>query len=239
MAKESRVKIGDRFDKLEVVEKVDMPIMTRTSDKNGNIHKESTGKTKIGWRCKCTCGEEIIIPQTTLLTKKSSLRSCGKCPPEKNPNFVHKTMTFEENLEWEELYEYVKINVLGYDSEQLLPQYITIRLLGLSRGKYVANNKSANNAKYSYKTILNTFKFCTTDIQKALRNNKFKDEQHKFLYIAKIVENNVNDIYMRMKSIEKAKEEAENTTIDAANYIGADYQRKTKEVSSKLLNDLW
>lgn len=237
MAKEPKVKVGDRFDKLEVIKKVDIPIMTKKEDENGNTYKEPTGKTKIGWRCICDCGRKVDVPQSTLIAKKSSLRSCGKCPPEKNPDFIPKTMTYEENQEWEELYEYVRINIFGYDKTQMLPNEVTVRLLGLSRGKFMANNKNKNNSKYSYKVILNTFKFCSANIQRALRNNNFKDEKHKFLYIAKIVENNINDVYMRMKNIEKAKEEVKNTTIEVSTHVGAEY--KPKEKKKDKFSDLW
>ena len=62
---------------------------------------------------------------------------------------------------------------------------------------------------------------------------------HRFNYVLKIVESNINNVYLRMKNVQKTKEEAENTSVDTVNHIGADYQRKTKEVNNKLLNDLW
>lgn len=239
MARESKVKVGDRFGKLTVIQRVEMPIDVTKMDANGKEYKEPTGKTKKVWECKCDCGETIFLPTGTLTKKRSSLRSCDKCPPEKDESFIPKRMTYEENQEWEELYEYVKTNILRYDKEQLLPNNITVRLLGLSRGKHMANNQSKNNANYSYKTILNTFKYCSQDIQKGLRTNKFNDEQHKFNYVAKVIENNINNVYLRMRNAEKAKEEARNTTIDFVSNVSAEYQKKTKETTNKLLDDLW
>ena len=116
---------------------------------------------------------------------------------------------------------------------------MVLRLKGLLTNKFIENNNIASTANYSYETILNTFKFCSVDIQKALRTNRFTDEQHKFNYILKIVEKNINTVYMKMKNLEKAKEEAKNTTVETPVHTGADYQRKTKEVNNKLLNDLW
>lgn len=237
--KEPKVKVGDKIGKLTVVERVDMPIKTKRIDKDGCECEELTNKTKIGWFCKCDCGGTIILPETTLLTKRSSLRSCDKCPPEKDTSYVPKKMTYEDSQNWKNLYEYVKTNVLGYDEEQLLPQYMTVRLLGLSCGKYIANNKSANNANYSYEVILATFKYCKPSINKALRANMFKDEQHKFNYVLKIIEQNINTVYMKMKNVQKAKEEAKNTTVEVMSHTGAGYQRKTEETTNKLLDDLW
>ena len=167
------------------------------------------------------------------------MRSCDNCPPEKNPNYIPKKMSYEENQDWDELYEYVKTNVMGYDKNQLLPSYIVARLQGLPKGKYMASNKTKNNANYSYKTVLNTFKFCSPDIHKALRTGGFKDEQHKVNYILKIVENNLNNVYMREKNAEKAKEKVETMTLDTVTHAGAEYQKKTESKTNKLFDDLW
>ena len=149
-----------------------------------------------------------------------------------------KKMTEKEKQDWEALYFYVK-KLLGYDENQALSSTMVLRLKGLLTNKFIENNNIESTANYYYETILNTFKFCSQETQKALRTNNFKDEMHRFNYILKIIEKNINTVYLRMKNVEKTKEEAKNTTIDAANHIGAEYQRKTKEVNNKLLNDLW
>lgn len=152
---------------------------------------------------------------------------------------ARKKMTEEEKIAWESLYYYVKNDILGYDENQSLPSNMVLRLKGLLTNKFMENNNIKSTANYSYQTILNTFKFCSPEIHKALKTKSWTSEQHKFNYILKIVEGNINNVYMRMKNIEKAKEEAKNTTVDTANHTGAEYQKKTKEVTNKLLNDLW
>lgn len=147
-------------------------------------------------------------------------------------------MSEEEKIAWENLYYYVKSNIMGYDENQALSSTMVLRLKGLLTNKFMENKNIADTAHYSYETILNTFKFCSTDIYKALRTNRFADEMHKFNFVLKIVERNINNVYMRMKNAEKAKEEAKNTTIEISVHTGAEYQRKTKE-TIKLLNDLW
>ena len=149
-----------------------------------------------------------------------------------------KKMTEKEKQDWEALYFYVK-KVLGYDENQSLSSTMVLRLKGLLTNKFIENNNIESTANYSYEVILNTFKFCSPTINKALRTNSWSNEMHRFNYVLKIVESNINNVYLRMKNVQKTKEEAENTTVDAANHIGADYQRKTKEVNNKLLNDLW
>ena len=152
---------------------------------------------------------------------------------------ARKKMTEEEKQDWKSLYYYVKNDILDYDENQSIPSNMVLRLKGLLTNKFMENGNIKSTANYSYQTILNTFKFCSPEIHKALKTKSWTSEQHKFNYILKIVEGNINNVYMRMKNIEKAKEEAKNATVDTANHTGAEYQKKTKEVTNKLLNDLW
>lgn len=147
-----------------------------------------------------------------------------------------KKMTDKEKQDWENLYYYVK-NLLGYDENQALSSTMVLRLKGLLTNKFIENNNIQDGANYSYEVILNTFKFCKLDIDKALRTNRFVDEQHKFNYILKVVEKNINTVYMKMKNFQKAKEEAKNTTVEAPIHTGADF--KPKEKKTNKFSDLW
>lgn len=149
-----------------------------------------------------------------------------------------KHMSQQEIEDWENLYEYVRHNVLGYDENQSLSKTMVLRLKGLSNNKFMANNNIDDTANYSYKVILNTFKFCMLDIQRGLRTVTFKDEDHKFNYILKIVESNLNTVYMRMKNAAKANEKTEKVDMAAQFYNGAEYKQTEKRVSDRL-NDLW
>lgn len=148
-----------------------------------------------------------------------------------------KKLTEKEIADWDALYMYVKNNIMKYDENQSLPSYMVLRLKGLLVNKYMENNSIQDSANYSYETILYTFKFCSPAIQEGLRVNRFKDEQHKFNYILKIVESNINNIYLRMKNVEKAKEEAKRTTVEAPTYTGAEF--KPKEKKNDKFSDLW
>lgn len=148
-----------------------------------------------------------------------------------------KKMTEEEKVAWENLYNYVKSKIMGYDENQALSSTMVLRLKGLLTNKFIENNNITSTANYSYETILNTFKFCSPDIQKALRTNRFVDEQHKFNYILKIVEKNINTVYMKMKNAQKAKEEAKNTAVEMPTHIGAEF--KPKEKKENKFSDLW
>lgn len=150
---------------------------------------------------------------------------------------ARKKMTKEEKMAWDELYTYVRKNIMGYDDNQALSSTMVLRLKGLLTNKFMENGKIEASANYSYETILNTFKYSSLDIQRALRTNNFKDESHKFNYILKIVEKNINTVYVRMKNAEKAKEEAKNTTVEAPTHTGAEF--KPREKKKDKFTDLW
>ena len=147
-----------------------------------------------------------------------------------------KKMNEKDKQDWENLYYYVK-NLLGYDENQALSSTMVLRLKGLLTNKFIENNNISSTANYSYETILNTFKFCSPEISKALRTNRFADEQHKFNYILKIVEKSINTVYMKMKNLEKAKEEAKSSTVEAPTHTGAEF--KPKEKKENKFSNLW
>lgn len=236
----AKINVGDRFGKLVVLERAeDVWSENKIKNSDGTVTVRR-GKTKYpAWLCKCDCGNEEIIRQSTLKTESSVLRSCGKCPPEKNVNYIPPKMDREEYENWLELYEYVRANIMGYDNKQSLTPDMVNRLQGLATGNYKANNRIAKNANYSYKVILNTFKFCSLNIHKALKTMTFTDERHRFNYICKIVENNINNVYLRMQNTKKAKEKVETMTLDTVTHVGAEYQKKTESKTNKLFDDLW
>ena len=150
---------------------------------------------------------------------------------------ARKKMTEKEKQDWESLYMYVKSNIMGYDENQALSSTMVLRLKGLLTNKFIENNNIESTANYSYETILNAFKYSSLDIQRALRTNNFRDEMHKFNYLLKIVEKNINTVYMKMKNAQKAKEEAKNTTIEAPTHTGAEF--KPREKKKDKFTDLW
>ena len=149
-----------------------------------------------------------------------------------------KRMSIKDKKDWEALYEYVRHNVMGYDENQSLSKNMVLRLKGLLNNKFMANNNIEDTSNYSYETILLTFKFCMSDIQRGLRSTSFRDETHKFNYVLKIVESNINTVYMRLKNAEKSKQKTEAINMDTATHSGAEYQIKSRKTSERL-EDLW
>lgn len=150
-----------------------------------------------------------------------------------------KKMTEQEKEDWNELYEYVKLDVLGY-MDKKIPQSLVLRLKGLSEGKFMANKYTKPMANYSFKQILTTFKLHKFEITNGFKNNEktFKDENHKINYMMVIIEKKINDVVDKMNRVEKSKVQGENVEVNA-NEEKAEYKTKTKEVKSNILNDLW
>lgn len=118
-------------------------------------------------------------------------------------------MTIQDKKDWDELYEYVKKNVMGYDDNQKLTNFMILRLKGLPYGLCVANNNSEDMANYSFSLVLTTFKYCSINIKRALETKHFKDDSAKFNYIIAIVENKLNDVYKKMKQAERVQKKQE------------------------------
>ncbi len=153
-------------------------------------------------------------------------------------NYRHE-MSKKEIEDWDELYKYVKFKVLGYDENQNLSKNAVLRLKGMLNGKLIERKSIKNKANYSYEVVLNAFKYSMPDIRRALNNVSFVDENHKFNYIMRIVESNLNTVYMRMKRAEKVKKEVikEASTVD--NHKAVEYKPVKKTVKKDKFSDLW
>lgn len=150
---------------------------------------------------------------------------------------ARKKMTEKEKQDWESLYYYVK-NLMGYDENQSLSNAMVLRLKGLLTNKFMENKNINSTANYSYETILNAFKFCYPDIQRVLGTMSFVDEMYKFNVVLKIVERNINTVYIRMKNAKKAKEEIESTDMSHATEYVNTFKSKEKKKNNRL-DELW
>lgn len=91
---------GQRFFRLTVLEQSE-PFRAKT----GNIQCA-------GWRCKCDCGNEIIVRSNSLRTSKT--KSCGCLNKEKEPNYVTHHMS---NTRIYSIYKSIKRRCFNENSE--------------------------------------------------------------------------------------------------------------------------
>lgn len=150
-----------------------------------------------------------------------------------------KKMTSIEKEQWDKLYQYVKTEILLYDSSQSIPSGLVLRLKGLAKGKYIENRSIGDKADYSYEIVLYTFQICKPSIMSAISNKIFESESSKFHYICKIVENNINDVYLRVQRAKKSEENIDKLDTNILSHNGGGYQKKTGELRNKRLNELW
>lgn len=148
-------------------------------------------------------------------------------------------MTATEKEQWNDLYQYVKSQILMYDKNQSIPSNLVLRLKGLTTGKFIENKREQDKASYSYETILYTFQICRPTILSALQGQSFKSETHKFNYICKIVEQNINDVYIRLNNAKESATKTESVDTKVFEHKGSKYTKKTTEITNPKLQDLW
>lgn len=141
-----------------------------------------------------------------------------------------------KNPEWHELCTYVKKEILCYDDNMKLPNYMILKLRGLKKGQHIANNNIKANACYDDYTILCAFKLCKAKIVDYLTNNesKINDETHRINIIIKIVESEINDVYIRLQQKKNREDIIKTTSYDNQFAESAEYTRQTKDTSEKL-----
>lgn len=147
-------------------------------------------------------------------------------------------MNEKEKEQWNELYEYVKNEILQYEKTKSLSKNIVLRLKGLKDGKFMANKNVKTLGEYDYSTILMTFKLCKLDILMGLKSKEFNNENHKINYVMFIIENKINDTVDIINRKKLAEEKSKNIYIDT-DIEKATYKRKTKDLKNKKLDNLW
>ena len=158
---------------------------------------------------------------------------------------VVKPMTKQEIQELDKLYKYVK-KILGYDDNMVLPKFMVMRLKGLAEGKYHANNNIKSMGSYDYNTIYLTFIYCKDKIQRALQTKSFANEQAKFNYIFAIVNDNINDVVLRLKKAKKTEAKIQKSDVvdyeikvDKNTNPTAKSKKTDNNTFTSLTNDLW
>ena len=147
-----------------------------------------------------------------------------------------RTVKDRKDKDWIELCEYVKREILEYDDNMMFPKHLAFKLQGIKRGQHIANNNMQKKAHYDDYTLLCTFKICKKKIIDYLHKNenKIKDENHKINLIIKMIEPEINDVYLRIKAAQKTVERVEEKSFDNQVNEHAEYARKTKDVNEKM-----
>ena len=126
--------------------------------------------------------------------------------------------------------------VAMFDLLHKLEIYLALKLQGIKRGEHIANNNHEAKANYDDYTILCTFKLCKRKIVTYLHENekKIKDEKHKINLIMKMIEPEINDVYLRLQNVKKTEERVESKDFNNQSNENAGYVKKTKETSDRM-----
>ena len=147
-----------------------------------------------------------------------------------------KKMSEEEKEQWDELYSYVK-GLMGYDDKTSLSRTEVLKLKGLTRGQFIANNNQQELAEYSFYEILVTFKICKFDIIRGFRSNSFKSNGHKFNYMIKNVEGSLSTVRERLRNRQQAEQKMESIEVTEESAIKYVNKNKKKR-KNKLLEGI-
>lgn len=126
------------------------------------------------------------------------------CSKDEYEQYEHEKM--KEVCVWNELYSFIRTEVMKYSKEQSLPPLLITRLQNLRNGTVVlpkVGKIKQSKEGYPYDVILETFKKHLQDINFWISKKQFKNEQQKIGYIMAIIEGNINDVYNTKKEVEK------------------------------------
>lgn len=146
----------------------------------------------------------------------------------------------KEKSDWDILYDYIKKEILNYDDNTKFPKYLIMRIQGLLEGKFYANKNTKPLGKYTYQMILMACKVCKPKIKDYLTRNsaKIKDEQHMCNIVMMFIEQEINDVAIRLKEKEKAEEILSEIELPEAVNVKSNYKATEHNENSKL-NHLW
>ena len=133
----------------------------------------------------------------------------------------------KEQKAFRELCDYVSKSIMGYDENQTLSKDMILRLRGLKTGQYMANKNNPSMAHYPYEFILLTFKYVKQhELDNILQSKKFNDDQHKFNYILKIIDSNINTVYNKVKKIKEEQNRVDNIEVVELPNYNNQYEKK-------------
>jgi hypothetical protein len=146
-------------------------------------------------------------------------------------------MTEEELEQFDRLYKYVKYNILNYEDNMNVSTNIVLRLRGLSTGRYYDNKDTYSRYQYTFDEVLLAFRFCTMEINRALKK-EFENDDQKMNYICTIVENNIAEVVMYKKQQENKEYIIEHMDFQHVESNKTEYKKKEKKSNNKL-KDMW
>ena len=161
-------------------------------------------------KCKCYHCKEWIEKDEERVDYNVTEKQKKYFHPNCLPKFLsEKELKDVETKKWHNLYDYVKVEVMGYTKEKQLTPSMRTKLLSLRNGSFVRKGVTMSKEGYDYDVILTTFKAKKIEVERAVFGKTFEDDNHKFKYIMVIITNSINDIAKRVENAKKQKDKEE------------------------------
>lgn len=161
-------------------------------------------------KCKCYwCNETIEKDEPRVkqnITEKQEKNFHPFCV---EPFLKDKELKDIEVQKWNNVYEYVKVEIMGYTKEKQLTPVMRTKLQTLRNGSFVRKGVTMSKDGYDYDVILTTFKAKKIEVERALFGKTFEDDNHKFNYIMVIITNSINDVAKRLENAKRQKDKEE------------------------------
>lgn len=157
-------------------------------------------------RCKCHYCKVWIEKDENRVENNITEKQKKYFHPECLPKFLEEKRLKDIEVDKRNtLYEYIKVEIMGYTKEKQLTPSMMTKLLSLRNGSLVRRGIVMDNNGYDYSLILTTFKAKKIEIERAIFGKTFEDDNHKFNYVMVIVANNINDVAKRLENANKQK----------------------------------
>lgn len=157
-------------------------------------------------RCKCHYCKVWIEKDENRVENNITEKQKKYFHPECLPKFLEEKRLKDIEVDKRNtLYEYIKVEIMGYTKEKQLTPSMMTKLLSLRNGSLVRRGIVMDNNGYDYGLILTTFKAKKIEIERAIFGKTFEDDNHKFNYVMVIVANNINDVAKRLENANKQK----------------------------------
>lgn len=157
-------------------------------------------------RCKCHYCKVWIEKDENRVENNITEKQKKYFHPECLPKFLEEKRLKDIEVDKRNtLYEYIRVEIMGYTKEKQLTPSMMTKLLSLRNGSLVRRGIVMDNNGYDYGLILTTFKAKKIEIERAIFGKTFEDDNHKFNYVMVIVANNINDVAKRLENANKQK----------------------------------
>ena len=158
-----------------------------------------------------------------------------------SPKCYRKNGEPRADADWIEFAEYVKTNILCYDEKQGFPQNLAIRLKGLQSGVFMKNNNLESEADYRYDVLLTTAKLVKDRVLNYYKNNEriITGERHKWNLLCKFIEQEIDDVYIRVTRREDAEEKLDRYDISHLFTEQADFIQGEQVEIEDWMKEIW